>query len=375
MKNLVIGILPVVAMGILGSTGCSSASAPEASIAPVSDHVVVNDTPVSTETGTVLATITSGSHTFSFGRAIDGDVVVSEMFPSGEKSAFADGALRGSVADVYTALSNGGPVPAPLLEVRAASAQTPIAAPPAAKREEKSDSLIRVNPWTSGQTWFYDNYCLPGYICNIGSGPLNASQGEYIYASNYFAHGYNDASNTSTAVALAYVWNGSSWQYHWLSAPISPGYTYYEFWYNSAPVYRSSELAVTGPGGIVMDGISPTDLVVTYTVPEEFNIAVGNGQTFNKQWPNDARLTCTISDGTVTVTLENGLDTVGSALNVNLAGICANQGMAEGPLSQTACCTGQTTGQSTCVNVTNGYGYTYFVPEYCCASIGGRSQC
>jgi hypothetical protein len=369
MRSTLVGTALAAVVATLSIPGCA-VDATRAAEPVTKAQAAGADAPIAAEAGTVLATLASGGHTFVFGRSVRGDIVVSESAPAKEAPILRDGAAGRSATDVYRALSGGAEPPDELF--RAASAASfrvvPSAprAPEVAPRAAKSEDVI-VFPfplYTAGQLSFQSTYCSLEYMsdCDLGSGDINDSLGQSIWASNYFAYGMEDATSTGTAAVVGFYWTGSAWNLDWISPTMYPGNTVYEYWWSSSPIRRASELAGKGAGALAQGGITPGNLVVTNLEAQEFNFNVG-GAPFSTQFPNDSEVTCYVSGIKITT-----IDTSLVGINVNVGAVCTNQGEEDTQL-QGAYCQGKTTGQ---VASTTVYA-PYFVGGYCCKSMGGNN--
>ena len=369
MRSTLVGTALAAVVATLSIPGCAvdatSAAEPETK-APAAGAAA----PRAAQAGTVLATLASGGHTFVFGRSVRGDIVVSESAPANEAPLLRDGVAGRAVTDVYRALSGGAEPPDEL--VRAASAASLGAAPSAPRapeatprHAENADLVILPFPvYTAGQLSFESTYCSLKYMsdCDLSSGDINSSLGQSIWASNYFAYGMEDATSTGTAAVVGFYWNGSAWNLDWISPTMYPGNTVYEYWWNSSPISRASELAGQGAGALAQGGITPGNLVVTNLEAQEFNFSVG-GAPFRTQFPNDSEVTCYVGGIRITT-----IDTSLVGINVNVGAVCTNQGEEDTQL-QGAYCQGKTTGQIASTTV-----YApYFVGGYCCKSMGGNN--
>ena len=350
----------VILGGLFGLVGCAAEPAgnPQgASNDPQSNIAITN-----ASGGSVLATLTKGGHTVRFERTASGGIVLAELAPIGEKPLLAGHA--GSASELYSKLADGAAAPAALTEAVSAVANAPaqnhsssMTAPPQKPiwRTEASPAL------TPDQQWFQGAFCSQWFIqsCDISSGSsINGSLDEFVYSPNYYSYAMNDSWNAGTASMNEYLWTGSSWQLDWSSPTLNPGDTLTFNWWNSGPVYRSTDLVIEGggAGGVSQGGITPT-LDLTYVEANVFDFQYAN--TF----PFDDAVDCYVSG----IHIINGGNSI---VNIETAiqGLCPPQQWYNGN-PQPAYCRGRTTGQTATTTVVA----PFFGPGNCCRSIGGNN--
>jgi hypothetical protein len=281
------------------------------------------------------------------------------------------------VAEVYRLVTGGLVAPDALVAAEQAAAHRAIekvAPPPAsAKSAPREDFVIYQHDW------FYDTFCSGSGATNLqvcddaATGPINANQAQYTWGANFSAVGYVYPQDTQDGALLEYDWNGSGWVFDWISPSIAPNSWYSVATWDSSPVYRSAELAITGEGGLTMYDIMASGLQVTYDDANSvFNFSMG-GASFGSQWPNDPDVKCYVSDGTHKVYIASvSTSSLVKGINAAIGGACPFQGEAGPSTGDTAWCVGSKTGQNPGSVYVQGNTWNYN-GGYCCASKGGSN--